>query len=105
MGEVAEMMLEGFLCEGCGEVMGDMETGEGQGFPGLCAACQADVGDDVVYSLPPPNSNPVRVRQQNEALLKIPAPSAHRCTQCNRRFATEAGLRDHKRMKHFWLKK
>ena len=39
MGEIAEMMLDGFMCEQCGEIIGDMETGEGQGFPGLCAGC------------------------------------------------------------------
>lgn len=37
MGEIAEMMLEGVLCEGCGEYMGD-----GDGFPTRCAACRRD---------------------------------------------------------------
>lgn len=39
-GEIAEMMLEGLMCEQCGEYMGD-DDGEGQGFPGLCGACEA----------------------------------------------------------------
>jgi len=34
MGEIADMMLEGVLCEGCG-----VYIGEGEGFPGLCGGC------------------------------------------------------------------
>jgi hypothetical protein len=37
MGEIAEMMLEGILCQGCGEYLGD-----GDGFPVFCAACAED---------------------------------------------------------------
>ena len=37
MGEIAEMMLDGTLCEGCGEYMGDEV-----GFPRLCAGCAKD---------------------------------------------------------------
>ena len=35
MGEIADMMLEGTLCAGCGEYMG----GSGDGFPRYCAGC------------------------------------------------------------------
>ena len=34
MGDIADMMLEGVLCEGCGGLLG-----EGHGFPGLCHDC------------------------------------------------------------------
>lgn len=37
MGEIAEMMLDGTLCEGCGVYMG-ADTG----FPVRCAQCQND---------------------------------------------------------------
>jgi hypothetical protein len=37
MGEIADMMLDGTLCEQCGEYID-----EGDGFPRLCAACKAD---------------------------------------------------------------
>lgn len=33
MGEIAEMMLDGTLCECCGSYIGD-----GRGFPGYCSA-------------------------------------------------------------------
>lgn len=36
MGEIAEMMLDGDLCEGCGVYMGD----PGYGLPRRCADCQ-----------------------------------------------------------------
>lgn len=35
MGEIAEMMLDGELCEGCGDYLGD-----GDGFPRYCRACR-----------------------------------------------------------------
>lgn len=38
MGEVAEMMLDGTLCQVCGEFMG----GAGDGFPVTCAGCRAE---------------------------------------------------------------
>ena len=34
MGEIAEMMIDGTLCEGCGVYLGD-----GQGFPRYCGSC------------------------------------------------------------------
>ena len=36
MGEIAEMMLDGTFCEGCGEVMDDHES---PGYPRRCEAC------------------------------------------------------------------
>lgn len=37
MGEIADWMLEGGLCEGCGEYLG-----EGDGYPRRCSACSRD---------------------------------------------------------------
>ena len=37
MGEIADMMLDGTLCEQCGEFIDD----DG-GFPRLCASCEAE---------------------------------------------------------------
>lgn len=37
MGEIADMMLEGVLCERCGEYIGD-----GVGHPRLCNACELE---------------------------------------------------------------
>lgn len=41
MGEIADMMLDGTLCEVCGVYLGD-DDGEGAGHPQRCKAC----GDD-----------------------------------------------------------
>ncbi len=46
MGEIAEMMLDGTLCEGCGEYLG-----EGDGFPRYCASCSDDLAH--IEALPP----------------------------------------------------
>lgn len=39
MGDIADMMIEGVLCSGCGEVLGD---GGGLGYPGVCGGCDPD---------------------------------------------------------------
>lgn len=36
MGEIAEMMLDGDMCECCGEMMSE----SGDGYPRKCAGCQ-----------------------------------------------------------------
>ncbi len=43
MGDIADMMLEGDLCERCGEYIDD-EGGDGA--PRLCAGCQLEERDD-----------------------------------------------------------
>lgn len=40
MGDVADAMLDGSLCQGCGECLG-----EGDGFPTCCNSCESD--DDL----------------------------------------------------------
>lgn len=70
MGEIAEMMLDGTLCEGCGVYM----DGDGDGVPRRCSACKRDAGK------PPPNSKVA-------------------CKTCGRRVKF-AGLRDHMRDAH-----
>jgi hypothetical protein len=43
MGEIAEAMLDGTLCEACGTYIG-----EGDGFPGYCSSqCAADRGVSI----------------------------------------------------------
>ncbi len=41
MGEIADMMMEGQMCQGCGEIMGD-----GDGYPVFCDSCQEENGCD-----------------------------------------------------------
>jgi len=41
MGEIADSMIEGEMCEQCGEYMGG-----GAGFPRLCGACEREQEDE-----------------------------------------------------------
>jgi predicted amidophosphoribosyltransferase len=40
MGEIADMMLDGTLCQCCGAYIGDESNGD---YPQYCAACAKDV--------------------------------------------------------------
>lgn len=71
MGEIAEMMLDGTMCQGCGEWLCDGE--DGAGFPGFCEACQ-------------PKERP--------RLAK-----AYRCSVCRKGFRSNAALDQHKKDK------
>ena len=44
MGEIAEMVLDGLLCEQCGEYIGD---GLDAGYPRLCAACAVEAEEEA----------------------------------------------------------
>ena len=43
MGEISDMMLEGILCEGCGEFLG-----AAVGYPCYCRECRNDRKEDIV---------------------------------------------------------
>lgn len=72
MGEIADLMINGDICEGCG-----VELGEGDGYPRRCAYCQ-----------------------RNEAAMKPqPATDKVNCSICHKRVKA-AGLHDHMRAVH-----
>ncbi|MBV8273558.1 MAG: hypothetical protein JO067_14925 [Cupriavidus sp.] len=75
MGEIAEMMLDGTLCEGCGVYL----DGEGDGYPRRC--------DDCPYPA------------ESASALRKPAAPKTNCPTCNRRVKL-AGLADHQRDAH-----
>lgn len=72
MGEIAEMMLDGTLCQVCGEFMGD-----DRGFPRTCAGCE----------------KPVRRNVFGEAPMKVKCPTCGKKVKHN-------GLADHTRVVH-----
>jgi hypothetical protein len=76
MGEIADMMLDGYLCEGCGVYMGGSFGG-----PRRCSGCKQEE-----------RSGPV-----NFAAPRNPAKVA--CPECGRHVKA-AGLADHQRDKH-----
>ena len=72
MGDIAVMMLEGSMCQWCGEIL------DGQGFPTVCQACQ---------------------EENNVNEFGEPRAKKVKCGQCGRK-VKEAGLADHLRDKH-----
>lgn len=84
MGEIADMMLEGGLCAGCGSFI-DLDGGDG--FPRYCSPqCSNDYGipaDDFVEPTHQGRTRP-----------------DHRCPDCDKLCRGEMGLKDHRRMKH-----
>jgi DNA-directed RNA polymerase subunit RPC12/RpoP len=80
MGEIAEMMLDGTLCEGCGCT----NRKGGEGFPWRCVRCQADKPESDQRKTPTTNSTKVA------------------CPTCGRR-VKRAGLSDHVRDTHSGL--
>ena len=92
MGDVADMMLDGTLCEGCGVFM----DGEECGFPRLCAGCARDRRQD---------GHEVRDTGlggfQDTGLRKIgkPTPPKTKCPTCGKN-VKQVGLNDHIRDAH-----
>ena len=79
MGEIAEMMLDGTLCEGCGVYL----EGEGQGFPRYCGGCRSD-----------------RRKGTQEPQFNAPRnPAKVACPTCGRHVKA-VGLKDHQRDAH-----
>ena len=56
MGEIAEMMLDGTMCEGCGEFMNI--GGEAPGYPQRCASCGEEPDDSQPVNYKPPKTVP-----------------------------------------------
>lgn len=77
MGDIADMMIDGTLCEGCGVYL----DSEGFGVPRYCADCQ-ELRDETPIS-----------RRHGPNAIKV------NCPKCQRR-VKEVGLADHMRDKH-----
>jgi hypothetical protein len=79
MGEIAEMMLDGTLCEGCGVAL----AGCGEGFPRRCATCARDERAERHQ----------QTMARHQQIKKIP------CQTCGRKVKT-VGMSDHMRDAH-----
>ncbi|MCX7902113.1 MAG: hypothetical protein N2483_07470 [Burkholderiaceae bacterium] len=77
MGEIAEMMLDGTLCEGCGAYL----QSEGRGLPRRCRDCKRSD------------------REQQEHPPVKPGSNKTACKTCGRRVKL-AGIHDHMRDAH-----
>lgn len=73
MGEIADMMLDGTMCAGCGVFL--HEGSDGPGYPGYCASCAPD------YAERRPKNNVV-------------------CPECGKKLRDNFGLKQHTEAKH-----
>lgn len=80
MGDIADMMLDGTMCAGCGEWLHDGEDGDG--FPGYCEACQPDF------------TSTRRERAHKPRAKNVP------CPHCNKSFSSAYALGMHAAAKH-----
>jgi hypothetical protein len=89
MGEIAELMLDGAMCQWCGEVLGD-----GDGYPVVCAGCQRqhDVNEFGEDRSTPTESTPIEPRLTRKYECPIEG--------CNRKLKTPYGVEQHVRMSH-----
>ena len=78
MGDVADMMLDGTLCEGCGVYMGD-----GVGYPRRCSSCRKEQRVDAIRA-----ATHAHYRDKKTV-----------CPQCGKRVKI-VGLADHIRDSH-----
>jgi len=91
MGEIAEMMLDGTLCEGCGVFLSD----EPEGFPSYCSAqCAHDRGATAAGAAAQSKAE----RQQKHIEHQARQKKAN-CPVCNRR-VKQIGMADHMRDAH-----
>jgi hypothetical protein len=82
MGEIAESMLDGTLCEACGEYIGS-----DSGYPNYCSeSCANDRGMTLVDGVP------VSIEEKR--------PPKAACPRCGKKCRGEQGVRDHLRVKH-----
>ena len=72
MGDIADRMLEGNMCQYCGEIL------NGKGYPTICFACQIE---------------------NNVNEFGEPRKEKVKCPKCNRRVSPE-GLKQHMEAKH-----
>lgn len=91
MGEIAEAMLDGTLCAGCGVFLGIGDDNfEPDGIPGYCSEqCARDHGAGYLFDEPAPRRR-----------MKPKKSKTHQCPKCSRLCRGEEGLRMHVEMKH-----
>lgn len=95
MGEIAEMMLDGTLCEGCGVFL----SAEPKGFPGYCSAqCAHDRGATRAGAAVQARGQGRAARQLKHIEHQVHQKKAN-CPVCNRR-VKQIGMADHMRDAH-----
>jgi len=70
MGEIADMMLDGTMCAGCGEWLNDGE--DGNGYPEYCSGCRSDYppSSGITHDMVDDIERRKKKRLKNKARLK-----------------------------------
>ena len=95
MGEIAEMMLDGTLCEGCGEYIDDEG---GDGIPRYCSP-QCAAGRGMTYQ-PPESRARARKAERINRERQQAAGRTYKCPKCGRGFRGALAVAQHRRDKH-----
>jgi hypothetical protein len=85
MGEIADMMLEGEMCEGCGVFLG----GDVPGYPRRCVSCGGESQVHSVYQ-----TGPGHMPGHRQTKRVTP------CPDCGKLCRGERGLSEHRSAKH-----
>lgn len=97
MGEIAEMMLDGILCEGCGEFMG----GGTPGYPRRCRGCGPEISLQRALKrslVTPAAKKATRHNRERKERAKT-ANKPFEC-ECGKLCRTFEGLKAHAEAKH-----
>lgn len=100
MGEIADMMLEGLLCEGCGEAFDDVVDGaDAPGFPRRCPTCSPITPRGGVLGRSNTSHASHTERNRARKARNRAADKPHRCS-CGKLCRTADGLKAHQYAKH-----
>lgn len=90
MGEIADMMLDGTLCEGCGEYIGS-----DAGFPQYCSrACAA--GRGMAYAPPGRRGRKTAPRRMSSRARQLSREDAPFACSCGRKFYEQVAMDQHR---------
>lgn len=98
MGEIADMMIGGLMCQSCGEFMDDLEE---PGYARYCAGCRPNRLDGNPRPVP---DHPVRggtrpAPPKQWKWVSVPGYIKVNCPECNAKVKA-VGLDEHMRAKH-----
>ncbi len=90
------MMLDGTMCEGCGEFL----SGEASGHPDHCSAqCARERGADWWLELKGYEAGAAPSRKARKR-RRPKGPRDTACPVCDKMFRGQEGMENHRRMKH-----
>jgi len=96
MGEIADMMINGEMCQSCGVFILD-DDGHGVGYPSFCGGCQTEQGiNEFGQKLEDEHHEPNCTTKDGKPIYR---PGKTNCPQCNK-LVKKAGLIHHIKTVH-----